>query len=292
MKPFKKLITFFIRWLTKTREATDHSLCEYEKIRFEIKPCDVILVQGYSRADRVISLITRCHWTHCALYIGRLIDIDDSDLKNIIGHFYHGPKDTPLVVESRLGAGIVVTSLQSYELAHIRICRPKAIGDKNAQQVIRFAVNRLGVNKDGYYFLDLFRFFFPWSLLPFGWRFGLFRRLPGRHTKNVSAAFIADSFAFIHFPIYPLVKTISDQGVQLWRRHPYLCLPYDIDISPNFDIIKYPFIDFKAYSSERLIPWKGSGIYSGEDAIPLSLQAPKKFKNLEFKKNTPDSNNK
>ena len=45
-------------------------------------------------------------------------------------------------------------------------------------------------------------------------------------------------------------------------------MPYEIDQSPNFEIIKYPFIDFKLYEHERLIPWKGSGIYSGVEQDP------------------------
>ena len=74
---------------------------------------------------------------------------------------------------------------------------------------------------------------------------------------------MAESFGFIQFPLYPLVKTSSDHGVQLLRRHPKLCLPFEFDLSPSFEIIKYPFIDFQVYENERLIPWKGSGDFSG-----------------------------
>ncbi len=275
MKLFKKIVAFFVNWLNHSREPKEHGLSDFEQIRYHIRPCDILLVEGHSRAEKVLRSVTLSRWTHCALYIGRLIDITDADLKTMITHFFEGEPDTQLVIESKLGQGIVIYPLQKYEQDHIRLCRPKSLNIKDAEQVLRFAINRLGVYRDGYYIFDLARFFFPWGLLPFRWRLSLFPRWPGRHTKNVSAAFIAESFGFIQFPVYPLVKTTSDQGVQLWRRHPRLCMPYEIDLSPNFEVVKYPFIDFKHYDSERLIPWKGSGVYTGMEMDPtLTLKAP------------------
>ena len=42
---------------------------------------------------------------------------------------------------------------------------------------------------------------------------------------------------------------------ELYRRNPKLCVPSDFDYSPYFEIIKYPFFDFSAQSSYRLLPW-------------------------------------
>ena len=268
MQVFKQFIAFILDWLTRTGEARDHGLSDFDRIRAEIKPCDVVLVEGSSKADKTIQTVTQSPWSHAALYVGRPLDIVDGDLKTIIGHFFNGSPDTPLLIEARLGEGIVVTPLDEYEQDHLRICRPKSLGEKEANQVIRFGVNRLGAHKGGGFMFDLMRFFFPWSLLPVAWRGNLFRRWAGRHTKNVTAAFVAECFGFIQFPVYPLVKITGDQGVQLLRRHPVLCMPYEIDQSPNFEIIKYPFIDFKLYEQERLIPWKGSGVYSGVEQDP------------------------
>ena len=274
MQVFKQFIAFILEWLTRAREPKDHGLSDFDRIRLEIKPCDVVLVEGTSRSDSVIQTVTRSPWSHAALYIGRPLDIVDSDLKTIIGHFFKGSPDTPLVIESRLGEGIVVNPLDLYENEHLRVCRPKSLNEKDASQVVRFAVNRLGSHKGGGYLFDLFRFFFPWGMWPTNWRGSSFRRWAGRHTKNVTAAFIAECFGFIQFPVYPLVKITGDQGVQLLRRHPILCMPYEIDQSPNFEIVKYPFIDFKLYEHERLIPWKGSGVYSGMEQDPALVFQP------------------
>ncbi|MGC1510683.1 hypothetical protein FT643_00840 [Ketobacter sp. MCCC 1A13808] len=268
MALFKPFIEFVLERLTKVQDSGEHGLSDFERVRNEIKPCDVLLIEGTSRSDRVIQKATQSSWSHAVLYIGRLLDIPDPDLKTIISHFFEGDADTPLIIESRLGEGIVVKPLHYYEHEHVRICRPKSLNRKDTAQVIRFAINRLGAHRGGGYMLDLIRFYLPWSLLPLNWRTKVLGQWAGRHTKNVSAAFIAECFGFIQFPVYPLVKINGDQGIRLLRRHPKLCMPNEIDQSPNFEIIKYPFIDFKIYENERLIPWKGSGIYSGVDQEP------------------------
>ena len=76
---------------------------------------------------------------------------------------------------------------------------------------------------------------------------------------------IAEAFAYVQFPILPLVKHTEDEEVQLFRRNPKLCTPSDFDYSPYFEVIKYPFVDF--YHEEyHLLPWKGTGMLSKEEA--------------------------
>ena len=77
---------------------------------------------------------------------------------------------------------------------------------------------------------------------------------------------IAEAFGFIQFPILPLVKRTSNEGVQLFRRNPKLCVPCDFDYSPYFEIIKYPFMDFSQHSDYRLLPWRGNAVLSGDEA--------------------------
>lgn len=279
MTVWKRLLAFFVNWLNRQRDPRDHSLCDFDKIRYELRPGDVILVEGRSKAERILKTVTQSRWTHAALYIGRPLDLQDTDLKNTLSNFFDAAPDTPLLIETRIGDGVVAHPLQELEHDHLRICRPKGLAPKDVQQVIRYAINRLGSYQDRHHFFDLTRFLFPWGLLPNGWRQPMFKRMPGRHTKNLSAAFIAEAFGFIQFPIYPLVKITTHQGTQLLRRHPRLCMPFEIDLSPNFEIVKYPFLDFMQHDDERLIPWKGSGMYSGmeqEPALTFQRNAPLK----------------
>ena len=78
-------------------------LSDYEKIRYELKPCDVLLVEGTSRVSEIIKLITQSPWSHAALYLGRLHDIEDPDLRRIVSQHYDGDAGDQLLVESLLG---------------------------------------------------------------------------------------------------------------------------------------------------------------------------------------------
>ncbi|MCG8315122.1 MAG: hypothetical protein MI976_18085, partial [Pseudomonadales bacterium] len=173
--------------------------------------------------------------------------------------------DTPLVIHSKLGLGTIIEPLLDLEREHIRICRPKGLAEKDCEQVIRYAVSLTGTDKEEYQLFDILRFFFPWSFLPQSWRLPVFRYNFGKHVEIASCSLIANAFGFVQFPIMPLVKTTKDGDTQLLRRKPRLCLPIDFDTSPYFEIVKYPFIDFANYTGHNLIPWKGSGVLSGEE---------------------------
>ena len=81
---------------------------------------------------------------------------------------------------------------------------------------------------------------------------------------------IAEAFAFVQFPILPLVKLPTENGdgekMQLFRRNPKLCTPSDFDYSPYFKIIKYPFIDIHYHDSHHLLPWHGSRVLEEDEA--------------------------
>ena len=61
---------------------------------------DVLLVEGRSRVSEVIKIITQSSWTHSALYIGRLFDIDDKVLQARIRGSYEGDPSEQLLVEA------------------------------------------------------------------------------------------------------------------------------------------------------------------------------------------------
>ena len=265
MNIFKQFILLLISWLNRSSEPKDSVLCDFERIRQTLEPGDVLLIEGRAVVDRKIRKLTQSQWSHSVLYIGRLLDIEDTDVKTLIRNHVDCESDTPLVVRSRLGRGTVIEPLLDLEREHIRVCRPKGLASKDTQQVIRYAVSFVGTDKEEYHLIDLMRLFFPWSLLPVSWRLPAFRYHPGKHTEIISSQLIANAFGFVQFPVLPLVKTTGKDGTQLLRRKPRLCLPIDFDNSPYFEIVKYPFIDFGNYTGHNLIPWKGSGVVSGEE---------------------------
>lgn len=252
----------------------------------------MILVEGRTRIGDVIRWITQSPWTHAALYIGRISDIEDEQLRAHVERFYEGGSGDRLVVESLLGQGTVVRNLGVYESEHLRICRPSRLSIKDVKQVVRFAISRLGVDYDVRQIFDLARFLFPWLILPRRWRSSLFQIQPGRSTRTVCSTMIAEAFAFVDFPILPLVKKSENDKIRLYRRNPKLCTPSDFDYSPYFEIIKYPFVDFKHDEDYHLLPWHGSddlsdnefGMYVHRDDLANVKLVDEVFNNPETRK--------
>lgn len=256
--------------LTQERETSDLPLSDFQRLRHEIRPCDVILVEGTSRIAEVIKVITQSRWSHAALYIGRLHDISNPVLRKKIKSIYDGQPDEQLIIESQLGLGTLIRPLHVYDKRHLRICRPHELDYRDSQKVVDYCIGKLGTEYDVRAIMDLARFYYPWHFLPKRWRSSLFEWQPGNHIKTVCSTMIAEGFARIHYPILPLVKQVENGKVRLFQRNPKLNTPSDFDYSPYFDIIKYPFMSFKSGSMDpryRELPWKGEGGLTEEESL-------------------------
>jgi len=254
-----------VRWLKHQKPLPHTPLSDFARIRHEVRPCDVILIEGRSRVSEVIKLVTQSAWSHAVLYIGRLHDIEDPLLRDNLRQYYMGTPDTQLIIESELGVGTVVRPLTGYESEHLRICRPRNLDYQDSQRVVHYCIGRLGTSYDVRQIFDLARFLFPWFIMPRRWRSSLFSARPGKSTQTVCSTMIAEAFGSIQFPILPLVKHVEGDRVKLYMRNPKLCTPSDFDYSPYFDIIKYPFLDFHNYATQRLLPWTGASELSEQE---------------------------
>ncbi len=263
---FQVLSKLIIRWLSKTPAPVDFPLSDYERVRHELKSCDVLLVEGRSRVSRIIKMMTQSPWSHAFLYVGRLHDIEDPEIRKLVAASYTGNLEDQLIIESELGVGTVVRPLSLYKDDHIRICRPRNLSHHDGQTIIAYLVHRLGMEYDVRQIFDLARFLVPWMMLPRRWRSSLFTHHAGAATRTVCSTIIAHAFQSIQFPILPLIKRDEELGIQLFRRNPKLMVPRDFDYSPYFDIIKYPFVDFNQHSSYQLLPWSGKAELTGEEA--------------------------
>ncbi len=274
----KKLIDF----ISEERPNTDFPLCDFERIRYELRPCDVLLIEGRSRISEVIKQITQSSWSHACLYIGRIHDVDNPELQQMLAAHFNGDMNMQLVIEGYLGKGTIVSPLENYRGDHIRICRPRGLSRPDAQNVTAFAINKLGTGYHIRQLFDLARFLVPWSILPRRWRSSLFEYHAGTPTKTVCSSMIAEAFSSIDFPILPVVKRHEETGLELFVRNPRLFTPSDFDYSPYFDIIKYPFIAF-ADSPYRNLPWNRQGLISsdGETIIdPAKIEVKTKEKKI------------
>jgi len=93
-----------VSWLTAEQAYANPPLCDFDRVRYEIRPCDVILVEGRSRVSEIIRTVTQSPWSHSALYIGRVHDIDDEELREKVLSFYDGDPNEQLIIEAWLGA--------------------------------------------------------------------------------------------------------------------------------------------------------------------------------------------
>lgn len=260
MRLHKKIANMVTQWLTDDRPVSDFPICDFERIRYELRPCDVLLTEGRSRVSDIIKYTTQSAWSHSALYIGRIHDIEDPLIRNMAMEHFNGPLDTQLLIEGVLGKGTVITPLNFYRQDHIRICRPRGLSPLDAQRVIEYAINKLGHDYDVRHILDLARFMLPWSILPRKWRSSLFTDASSQSNRTVCSTMIAEAFSSVHFPILPHLRKHEETGIEMLQRNPRLYTPRDFDYSPYFEIIKYPFISVDEQPAYRKLPWNKEGV--------------------------------
>jgi hypothetical protein len=255
---FNKIYQVATDWLAHESPNKDGLLSDFKQLRHDLKPCDVILVQGTSRVAEVIKVVTQSRWSHAALYIGRLHDIEDPLLRSKVKSIYDCQSDAQLMLESELGIGTTIRPIEIYQKKHLRICRPRELAWEDGQQVVNYAINKLGTEYDVRQILDLARFYMPWSFMPRRFRSSLFNWQPGGCTKTVCSTIIAEAFGVIQYPILPLVKQTATDKVVLLQRNPKLNTPSDFDYSPYFDILKFPYMSFSTEADRRyrLMPWQ------------------------------------
>lgn len=248
-----------ITWLNYEEPPTEIPPCNFSRLTDEIRPCDVLLVEGRGRVSAVIKHVTQSPWTHAALYIGRFEDITEPQLRHtLLQHYAAAPKEQ-LVLEAILGKGIIVSPLSSYNGYHLRICRPQALELEDVCTMIAQAIARLGTAYDVRQLLDLARFLYPYAVLPRRWQSSLFNYHAGLTTRTVCSTMIAEAFMAVRYPILPVLKRATGNSleeVQVYQRNPRLFSPKDFDYSPYFDIIKYPYYgtDIAMYKQMRWNP--------------------------------------
>jgi hypothetical protein len=259
MKLFRWVGDRVINWLVREDEIAGSPFCDFNRLSFEIRPCDVLLVEGRSHVSDVIKTITQSIWTHAALYIGRLYDITDTALREQIARHYSGDPNEQLMIEALLGQGTIVCPLAKYKHENLRICRPRGLASHDAQKVIAFAARHVGSDYNVRQLLDLARFMYPYTILPRRWRSSLFEHHAGASTQTVCSTMIAEAFAAVKFPVLPVIQQDHDGRLRLYKRNTRLYTPRDFDYSPYFEIIKYPLLGIDDISLYQRLPWDEHG---------------------------------
>jgi Orthopoxvirus protein of unknown function (DUF830). len=245
-------------WLLKESPPKRGYLSDFNHICQEIQRADVLLIEGRSHASTIIKHVTQSPWSHAVLYIGRINDILDPTFKRIAERHSKYPEETQLVIESEIGLGTIISSIDKYRYDHIRILRPHGLSKSSTPEVINYAIGRIGRSYDVRHLLDLARFLFPWGLFPRRWRSSLFQHNALQPTRDICTTMIANAFHSVHFPILPVIRKNEAKELEIIERNVNLFTPCDFDFSPFFDVIKYPILPLDAQGEYKNLNWKMS----------------------------------
>jgi hypothetical protein len=268
----------FYQWICRRLQRDEpfsgQPSADLDSLRTVLKPCDVLLVAGHSSVDRTFKVIGDSRFARAVLYIGRLHDVADPALRALLGDYTPCEPDTQLVIDARLERGLIVEPLSALEGRQIRVCRAQGLSDNEAQDVLRYAISRIGAGGSQSWGALALLTLMPWRWLPLRWRVNLFRRWAGELARALTGTVVADAFSFVQFPVLPLVKE-NGSGSRLLRLQPRAITAADFDHSPYFEIIKAPFQLAEVPKGMDAVPWKGNqGALAPERQRQLSLVEP------------------
>ena len=262
------LLNKLSHYYLKDVKAPRGFLCDFSRVYHEVSPADVLLIEGRNRISKVIQNTTKSPWTHAALYIGRIHNIEDPKLREFVQHHYHGPATEKLLIETEVGTGSMIVPITKYKKEHIRVCRPNGLSHDDAQKVITFAAETLGQQYDIRHFIDLYRFLVGTWFMPRTWKSVLFsKRHSGKARQDICSTMIARAFESVKFPVLPLIRKKNRKKLEVIRRNPNLYAPCDFDYSPYFDIIKYPMIPVAGFHIYRQLPWHDELISNDDQGL-------------------------
>ncbi len=260
--PFK---SFLEKWLNKEKPISEFPTCDFSQLKYHLRPGDIILVEGRTRVSEVIKMITQSRWSHAALYIGRMHDIENSEIRALIEQSCEFNASEPLIIEGLLGKGTVINKLSDYQRDNLRVCRADSLSHADAARVIAYATERVGTEYDIRQLIDLARLLLPWGIIPRRWRSSLFKRNAGESTRTVCSSMLAEAFSEIDYPILPAFRRTKNDAIELVKRNTKLFTPADFDYSPYFTTMKFPFWGVNEKATYRELPWNQEGLISNDE---------------------------
>ncbi|HEY0223169.1 MAG TPA: YiiX/YebB-like N1pC/P60 family cysteine hydrolase [Pseudolabrys sp.] len=217
------------RYLEKPEKGYDTATPgDSEALHANLRPGDVLLVEGNNNISGVIKYLTQSTWSHAALYVGPIGDrVTESG-------------EALVLVEANIGQGVVASPLSKYGRVHSRICRPIGLSEDDRARVCAYATERIGFDYDLKNIIDLLRYLLPLPV-PRRWRRRMIALGSGHPTRIICSALIAQAFENVRYPILPKVTRSESQAERreiLEIRHSSLYAPRDFDISPYFEVVK------------------------------------------------------
>ncbi|MFQ5665975.1 MAG: YiiX/YebB-like N1pC/P60 family cysteine hydrolase [Candidatus Binatia bacterium] len=263
------LVDFTLRLLTKPLRSYEQRIPNsLPRLQEQLRPGDVVLVEGDQRISQVIRYLTQSSWSHSALYIGdELRRLDPVLADALVAE--HGEAARFLLLEATVEAGVACAPVAKYVGYNLRICRPHGLRREDLDRVVEELVGQLGRRYDVRHVFELGRYFFPVSLIPRRFRRAALQYGSGSARDVICSSMLARAFAHVGYPVLPRV-TVDEYPEQvgwfrrlfghegrpvrtLYRRaNPALITPRDFDLSPYFDIVKFNYLAMGKFDYRRI----------------------------------------
>jgi len=222
-----------------------------ERLKRNVRPGDVVLVEGRTRVAQVIKYMTQSSWSHSALYVGDYLSSSSHPLAARYRDIY-GEEARHMIVEADIESGVAAVPIAKYADHNLRLCRPFSIFPDDLERVLAAVVSRIGDDYDSKHLVDLGRYLTPFSLVPERWRQKAFFGGPSHSRSVICSSLIARAYFDVHYPVLPALSGSEEveqkTGVFPYGRRfravpPRLVLPRDFDLSPYFRVVKFNQIE-------------------------------------------------
>jgi hypothetical protein len=240
------------RFLTKpTADYKTFSVISKEELEANLRPGDLLLVEGNSRVSSAIKYLTQSTWSHVCIFIGEREGLQP-------------------ILEADLVEGVITVPINKYDGFNLRICRPVNLSQDDTEKLLDYVIERIGHQYDTKNIFDLMRYLLPTPPVPQRFRRGMLAFGSGDPTKAICSTLVAQAFHSIRYPILPMkieeyeiamqnadasntteLDNISPVEVKrarklirnkdellLARRHFSHFTPRDFDLSPYFEVVK------------------------------------------------------
>jgi len=200
MGPKTRLARTLVRYLAQPVSHPAAS-CDVLALSPLLRPGDVLLTEGNTRAAALVRRVTRSPWSHVSIYVGALQEGDD-------------PR---CIVEANICAGVRAVALSEFKGQRARIVRPLGLNETDRQRLADWLVGHIG---DPY---DLAQ---AWALCRW------FLRLPAPPTmvldatRFICSSLLVQAFLFVGHPI----ATSQARSV----------VPRDFESAAGFEVVKAP----------------------------------------------------
>lgn len=141
-----------------------------------LRPGDVLLTEGNTRAAALVRRVTRSPWAHVSIYVGPLEAGDDP----------------PCIVEAEIAAGVRAVPLSHFKGQRSRIVRPLGLNETDRRRLANWLVRHIG---------DPYDLAHAWALCRW------FLRLPAPRTlvldakRFICSSLLVQAFLFVGYPI-------------------------------------------------------------------------------------------